>query len=107
MMKAAVAIALTGPARADKARQEGVGRVAPPRGQEPWPGPAFRHRLSFIQPRPHSVEARVVVAGALWVGPGLPRPSSRSFPSLGFAIRHRVGELWAWFHKGPPLRAWD
>lgn len=57
MMKAAVAIALTGPALADKALQEGVGRVAPPVSLALRPGPALRLRLSFIWPRPRRAEA--------------------------------------------------
>lgn len=41
--------------------------------------------------------------GARWVGPRLPRPSCRSFPSLGLALRNREGDLWAWLYKAPPL----
>lgn len=101
MMKAAVAIARTRRTRTDKAQQEGVGRGAPPRGQAARPGPAFRPRLFNIWPRPGSL--RHFVASARWVGPKLSRPSGRSFPSLGCTKRNRVGKIWAWFNKAPPL----
>lgn len=91
MMKAAVAIAPTRPARADKAPQEGVGGGAPPGGQ------AARPRLPNIWPRPRGGLREL----GGW-GQGCPAPPA--VRSSACAMQNRVGEMWAWLSKGPASR---
>lgn len=82
VMKAVVAIARTGPARADKARQDGVRRGAPPRSQAARIGPAPRPLLPPFCLRPRSAETPVSEPSQGGWSQGCPAPSP-FFPSLG------------------------